>query len=54
MEEEARRILGDALNRAHPLNLADLALEIFGPEHGVELPPHPPVKPKPPPNFERE
>lgn len=52
MEEEARCILRDALDRERPLNLADLALEIFGPEHGVELTPHPPVTPKPPPSFE--
>jgi len=48
MEEEARSILRDALDRERPINLADLALEFFGPEHGVELAPHPPVTPKPP------
>jgi plasmid stability protein len=52
MEEEARCILRDALDRERPLNLADLALEIFGPKHGVELASHPPVTPKPPPSFE--
>ena len=35
MEEEARRILKDAVNA--PDQLGDLALRIFGPEHGVDL-----------------
>ena len=35
MEEEARRILKDAVSA--PDCLGDLALRIFGPEHGVEL-----------------
>jgi len=35
MEEEARRILKDAVSA--PDHLADLALRIFGPEHGVDL-----------------
>jgi plasmid stability protein len=48
MEEEARCILRDALDRERAPNLADLALAFFGPEHGVELEPHPPVTPKPP------
>ena len=52
MEEEARSILRDALDRERPPNLADLALELFGPEHGVELEPHPPVTPNPP-SFRR-
>lgn len=46
MEEEARRILKDAVSA--PDRLGDLALRIFGPEHGVDLqlplrPPHDPV-----------
>lgn len=46
MEEEARRILRDALCASE--RIGDLALHLFGPEHGVdlELPPrnaHPPV-----------
>jgi plasmid stability protein len=53
MEEEARRILRDALDTERPRTLADLALEIFGPEHGVDLEPHPPVQPNAPPRFER-
>lgn len=35
MEEEARRILKDAVSA--PDSLADLALQIFGREHGVDL-----------------
>jgi hypothetical protein len=35
MEEEARRILKDAVNA--PDHLGDLALRIFGPKHGVDL-----------------
>lgn len=35
MEEEARRILKDAVRA--PEQLGDLALQIFGPEHGVDL-----------------
>lgn len=38
MEEEARRILATALSTEERLeNLADIALGLFGPEHGVEL-----------------
>jgi plasmid stability protein len=51
MEEEARHILKDALDHDRPRNLADLALEIFGPKGGVELEPHPPVTPREPPDF---
>ncbi len=43
MEDEARRILRDVLDRERPQTLADLALEIFGPEHGIDLDAHPPV-----------
>ena len=35
MEEEARRILSDAVSA--PDQLGDLALRIFGPQHGVDL-----------------
>jgi plasmid stability protein len=51
MEEEARSILRDALDQHRPQTLADLALEIFGSEHGVDLEPHPPVEPREPPKF---
>lgn len=38
MEEEARRILGEACGPAEaPPSLADLALELFGADGGVEL-----------------
>ena len=38
MEEEARRILGEACGAdERPRTLADLARELFGPEEGVEL-----------------
>jgi plasmid stability protein len=38
MEEEARRILAAACTlEERPDNLADMALALFGPEHGVEL-----------------
>jgi len=51
MEEEARHILRDALAEEQPGNLADLASEIFGPEHGFELERHPRVRPRRPPDF---
>ena len=35
MEEEARRILKDAVSA--PERLGDLAVQIFGPKHGVDL-----------------
>ena len=40
MEEEVRQIIREALQQGEPvqpLHLADLAVSIFGPEHGVEL-----------------
>lgn len=45
MEEEVRRILQRAVSA--PGRLGDLALETFGPEHGVELdlPGHAPHEP---------
>ncbi len=45
MEEEARRILREAVSA--PKRLGDLALQIFGPRHGVdlELPEHVPHRP---------
>lgn len=46
MEEEARRILREAVSA--PERLGDLAQQLFGPEHGVDLAlpahaPHPPL-----------
>lgn len=52
MEEEARCILNDALDRERPTNLADLALQLFGPKHGVGLELPPPVEMPEPPKFE--
>jgi plasmid stability protein len=37
MEEEARRIPCAALDREPPRTLADLAMALFGPGHGIEL-----------------
>ena len=46
MEEEARIILRQALSPPESVsNLADLALDLFGTEHGVELEKHPVVTP---------
>jgi antitoxin FitA len=52
MEEEVRVILRTALgeNRAEP-NLAELASSLFGPKHGVNLTPHPPVRARKPPKL---
>jgi plasmid stability protein len=52
MEEEARRILRDALAKNHPVSLGDLALALFGPKHGVDLELPPPVEPREPPKFD--
>jgi antitoxin FitA len=54
MEEEARCILRDALDRQAPRSLADLARELFGPEHGVDLELTPRARVREPPNFETE
>jgi antitoxin FitA len=51
MEEEARRILRESLNRQRPQTAADIALELFGPKHGIDLPPLPPIEPPEPPDF---
>ena len=38
MEDEVRRILGEATDAPEPReSLADIALSLFGPEHGVDL-----------------
>ena len=53
MEDEARRILGEATDTPEPReSLADIALSLFGPEHGVDLdlPRRDPARD--PPNFE--
>lgn len=36
MEEEVRRLIREAVSG--PERLGDLALQLFGPDHGVELP----------------
>jgi len=51
MEEEARCILRDVLAQQPPLTLADLAAEIFGCRHGVELDIPRPPEPRKPPDF---
>jgi plasmid stability protein len=49
MEEEARTILRDVLDHQRPRSFMEIATELFGPEHGVELdiPPRGPL-PEPP------
>ncbi|HZK91709.1 MAG TPA: plasmid stabilization protein [Stellaceae bacterium] len=54
MEEEARRILRESLDRQRPKNAADIALELFGPKHGFELDLPPRVAFRPPPDFSEE
>ena len=57
LEEEARELLRSAVARPPPpkpdLNLADLALSLFGSERGVELeiPPRDAAQDRPPPDF---
>jgi plasmid stability protein len=54
MEEEARRVLRESLDRQRPETLGDIARELFGPKNGVELEPHPPATPPDPPDFSDE
>lgn len=54
MEEEARCILRDVLDRQTPRSLTQLARELFGPEHGVDLELPPRAQGREPPNFEPE
>jgi plasmid stability protein len=54
MEEEARCILREVLGRERPQSIVDLAREFFGPKHGVDLEPHPPLETPTPPTFEPE
>jgi len=53
MEEEARSILRRGLEEGKkPVNVVDLALELFGPEHGIDnLEPHPEAFAREPPDF---
>lgn len=45
MEEEARNILRESLQRDRAVSAADIFRQLFGREHGVELPAHPPIVP---------
>jgi plasmid stability protein len=54
MEEEARHILRESLDRQRPETAADIARELFGPEHGFELDLPPRVAFRPPPDFSNE
>jgi plasmid stability protein len=52
MEEEARTILRDGVEgKEEAINIVDLALELFGPEHGIDLEPHPAAFAREPPDF---
>lgn len=52
MEEEVRTILRLELEGDEDTtNIVDLAAELFGPERGVDLEPHPPVFAREPPDF---
>jgi plasmid stability protein len=52
MEEEARIVLRDGLEEADaPTNIVDLALRLFGPDHGIDLEPHPDAFAREPPDF---
>lgn len=56
MEEEVRVLLHEALSpppRSEPAHLVDVALSLFGPKHGVELPPMPRAKARPVPGVGR-
>ena len=54
MEEEARNILRESLERERPKNAADIALELFGPTHGFKLDLPPRTSFRPPPDFSDE
>jgi antitoxin FitA len=51
MEEEARQILRESLDRQRPETLGDIARELFGPKHGFRLDLPPRGKFRPPPDF---
>ena len=54
MEEEARNILRECLERERPETMADIARELFGPKHGfkIDLPTREPFRA--PPDFTKE
>lgn len=51
MEQEARTILRDTLERERPETMADIARELFGPERGFKLDLPPRVPFRLPPDF---
>src|ERR687897_172707 len=57
MEEEARNILGRELREPQRADegksLADIARELFGPERGIDLEPHPAGPVREPPDFSK-
>jgi antitoxin FitA len=54
MEEEARRILRDTLDRERPKSFMEIATELFGPENGIDLPEIPRDEMPEPPDFSKE
>jgi antitoxin FitA len=53
MEEEARRVLSESCGpAARPESLADIALRLFGEEHGIELEPPARRMGREPPTFD--
>lgn len=54
MEEEVRRILRDSLERERPQSFIEIATELFGPEHGIDLPELPRGPMPDPPDFSKE
>lgn len=54
MEEEARNILREVLDNRRPQSFMEIATELFGPEHGIDLPiPSRDPMPEPPDFTER-
>lgn len=54
MEQEARQILHESLDRERPETVADIARELFGPKHGFDLNLPPRSALRPPPDFSNE
>ncbi len=53
MEDEIRHILKAAIDHDPPQNMADIALELFGPKNGIErFPPIPAIEMGEPPRFD--
>jgi plasmid stability protein len=51
MEEEARNILRESLAGGRPKSFMEIARELFGPEHGIDLPIPPRDSIAEPPDF---